>query len=85
SPTDHDSLQEIGVVVDAVTEVLEIAPEDIEPAPSFGTRIRAEFIAGMGKVQGRFVILLDVDRVLDSQEMAKLSSAADAAIHDHQN
>ena len=41
-----------------------IRAEDIEPAPAFGTRIRRDFIAGMGKVRGRFVILLDVARVL---------------------
>jgi purine-binding chemotaxis protein CheW len=53
-----------GVVVDAVSAVLDIPAAEIEPAPSFGTRIRGDFIAGMGKVNGRFVILLDVDAVL---------------------
>lgn len=61
---DGDESLTVGVVVDAVSEVLEIPPEDIEPAPSFGARVAAEFIAGMGKVRGRFVILLDVARVL---------------------
>lgn len=61
---DGDDAQTVGVVVDAVSEVLEIPPEDIEPPPSFGARVAAEFIAGMGKVRGRFVILLDVARVL---------------------
>ena len=63
----------LGVVVDAVSAVLEIAAADIEPAPSFGTRIRTDFIAGMAKVNGRFVILLDVDRVLSMEEMAVLA------------
>jgi purine-binding chemotaxis protein CheW len=53
-----------GVVVDAVSAVLDIPASEIEPAPSFGTRIRGDFIAGMGKVNGRFVILLNVDAVL---------------------
>jgi len=65
-----EETQVIGVVVDAVNEVLEIAAADIEPAPSFGTRIRTDFIAGMGKVQERFVILLNVNKVLSSEEMA---------------
>ena len=76
-----ESLQEVGVIVDSVSEVLEIAPADIEPAPSFGARIRADFIAGMGKVQGQFVILLDVQQALNTREMAELAAISDDA-HD---
>ncbi|WKB55119.1 chemotaxis protein CheW [Eleftheria terrae] len=64
--------QVIGVVVDAVNEVLEIPPADIEPAPAFGARIRTDFIHGMGKVRGKFVILLDVDRVLSVDDIESL-------------
>lgn len=71
--------QDVGVVVDAVSEVLEIPAADVEPAPGFGARIRADFISGMGKVDGRFVILLDVDRVLSVEEMAVLGHVADGA------
>ena len=66
----------IGVVVDADNEVLEIPDGDIEPPPSFGASIRAEFIRGMGKVRGKFVIILDVDRVLCVEEMEMLAHAA---------
>lgn len=66
----------IGVVVDAVNEVLEIPDSEIEPAPSFGASIRADFIQGMGKVRGKFVIILDVDRVLSIEEMETLTHAA---------
>lgn len=66
----------IGVVVDAVNEVLEIPDSEIEPAPSFGASIRADFIEGMGKVRGKFVIILDVDRVLCVEEMEMLTNAA---------
>ncbi|ENO15212.2 chemotaxis protein CheW [Marinobacter nanhaiticus D15-8W] len=79
---DEESLQEIGVIVDSVSEVLEIPPAEIEPAPSFGARIRPDFIAGMGKVQGRFVILLDVQHVLDIGEMAELASVVDGLVDD---
>ncbi|MFA7282737.1 MAG: chemotaxis protein CheW [Sterolibacterium sp.] len=65
--------QIMGIMVDAVNEVLEIAAEQIEPAPAFGARIRADFIAGMGKVEGRFVIVLDVNRVLSLDEIAELT------------
>ena len=68
--------QVIGIVVDTVSEVLEIPAADIEPPPSFGARIRADFISGMGKIAGRFVILLDMGRVLSVAELAALSSFA---------
>jgi purine-binding chemotaxis protein CheW len=67
----------IGVLVDAVNAVLDIPASEIEPAPSFGARIRTEFIAGMGKVQGKFVIVLDVANVLSSVELGALDGAAD--------
>lgn len=67
-----------GVVVDAVSAVLDIPAGDIEPAPSFGTRIRGDFIAGMGKVNGKFVILLNVDQVLALDGLPDL--AADDAL-----
>lgn len=72
------SLQELGVVVDAVSEVLDIPSEEIEPAPTFGANIRTDFIGGMGKVRGRFVIILNVDRVLAVEEMAMLAQLADS-------
>jgi len=64
---------DIGVVVDAVSEVLEVSSADIEPAPSFGAKIRADFVSGMGKVAGKFVIILNVDKVLSVDEMAEIS------------
>ncbi|MDH4284410.1 MAG: chemotaxis protein CheW [Gallionellaceae bacterium] len=67
--------QDIGVVVDAVSEVLEIAEAEIEPAPSFGAKIRTDFIKGMGKVKEKFVIILDANKVLSVDEMAILSGA----------
>ena len=66
--------QDLGVIVDAVNEVLEIPRADIEPPPSFGARIRADFIQGMGKVDGHFVIILNVERVLSTEEITLLAS-----------
>lgn len=68
-----DETQVVGVMVDSVSEVLEIPASHIEPAPSFGARIRADFIEGMGKVNDRFVIILNVNRVLSVHEMASLT------------
>jgi purine-binding chemotaxis protein CheW len=80
SGADH---QVIGVMVDAVNAVLEIAAADIEPAPAFGARIRTDFIQGMGKVNGKFVILLNVDNVLSLDELgavADLGNGTQAAL-----
>ncbi|KAB2969478.1 chemotaxis protein CheW [Zoogloea sp.] len=71
--------QDIGVVVDSVSEVLEIPASEIEPPPAFGARIRADFIKGMGKVNGKFVIILDVAKVLSVDEIASLSHLAGEA------
>lgn len=62
--------QEMGVVVDTVSEVLEISRADIELPPAFGAQVRIDFIQGMGKVGGVFVVILDVDRVLSVDEVA---------------
>jgi len=70
--------QVIGVVVDAVSEVLDIALADIEPAPAFGARIRTDFIHGMGKVRGKFVILLNVDHVLSLGDLRTLAEASES-------
>lgn len=67
--------QVMGVVVDAVNEVLDIDASDIEPPPAFGTAIRSDFISGMGKVRGKFVILLNVDCVLDLDDLQALTQA----------
>ena len=74
----EDGHQLTGIVVDAVSAVLDIPAADVEPAPSFGTRIRGDFIAGMGKVNGKFVILLNVGQVLALDGLPDL--AADDAL-----
>jgi purine-binding chemotaxis protein CheW len=70
--------QSMGVVVDSVQAVLEIAASDIEPPPSFGAKIRSDFIEGIGKVNGKFVILLNVNNVLSMQEIGEMGQAATA-------
>jgi purine-binding chemotaxis protein CheW len=64
--------QDMGVVVDAVNEVLEIPRDQIEPPPAFGAKIRTDFIDGMGKVNNKFVIILSVDNVLSLQDLTVL-------------
>lgn len=69
---ENEEKQDIGVIVDAVSEVLDIPRSEIEPPPAFGAKIRADFINGMGKVNGKFVIILNVAKVLSIDEIALL-------------
>jgi purine-binding chemotaxis protein CheW len=62
--------REIGVVVDRVSEVLDIAAEQIEDPPTFGTTVDTSFIIGMGKTEQRVTILLDITKVLDPRDVA---------------
>ena len=71
-----DDGQVIGVVVDAVNEVLELPASDIEPPPSFGSAIRSDFVCGMAKVRGKFVIVLDVANVLAIEDFSTLVDLA---------
>ena len=73
---EEDRATVMGIVVDHVSEVLEIAETDIEPAPTFGSTLRADFVRGVGKIGGRFVILLDVERVLSAEELGKTEFAS---------
>jgi len=66
---------ELGLLVDAVSEVVEIPDAQIEPVPEFGTSVRREFIRGIGKLAGRFVILLEPDQAFDIEEMTRLCEA----------
>jgi purine-binding chemotaxis protein CheW len=65
--------QIMGILVDSVDEVVEIAGSDIDPPPTFGAKIRTDFIEGLGKHKGQFVIILNLDRVLSVEEMSLLS------------
>ena len=73
----QDEHQYLGVVVDAVTAVLEIPDDDIEPPPQFGAKLRKDFITGMGKIGEQFVIILDIGRVLSVEELSQLAAAGD--------
>lgn len=67
---------ELGLMVDSVSEVIEIADADIEPPPQFGASIRRDFIRGMGKVDGAFIVILEPERALDIEDMAALAEQA---------
>jgi len=67
--------KEIGIIVDTVSEVLDIKDESIEPPPALGGAVDTTFILGMGKVGEAVKILLDIDKVLDEEEMTTVSAA----------
>ncbi|MGQ9687505.1 MAG: chemotaxis protein CheW [Desulfobaccales bacterium] len=69
-----DTSMQMGVVVDTVSEVLNIGGADIEPPPSFGTRVDTKYILGIAKAKGAIKILLDIDQVLSPRELAGLEA-----------
>jgi len=67
---------QIGIVVDSVSEVLNIKGEDVEETPTFGTKLNTDYILGMAKMEGGVKILLDIDHVLNTDEVQRLEKAA---------
>jgi len=66
----------IGIVVDSVSEVLNIKGEEIEDTPTFGTKLNTDYILGMAKIGGGVKILLDIDKVLSAEEVDTLAKAS---------
>jgi purine-binding chemotaxis protein CheW len=69
----------VGLMADAVSQVVDLPPESIEPPPSFGTLARAEYLLGLGKLGPRFALILDLDRLLTESEAAT-SRAGEPAV-----
>ncbi len=69
----------VGIMADSVQEVIELGGDDVEPPPAFGTHVKIDFLLGMGKLGKRFVLLLDVDRVIsaDEKEFAREVASAE--------
>jgi purine-binding chemotaxis protein CheW len=65
----------MGVMADAVSQVLDLGPEEIGEPPPFGTRVRVDYIVGMGKVGKKFVLILDIDGVLSAAELMAVAAA----------
>ncbi|WP_210395681.1 chemotaxis protein CheW [Motiliproteus sediminis] len=70
---------ELGIVIDSVSEVLDIPAENIGSAPSFGAKVRTDFISGMGKVGDDFIVLLNAEKVLSLDELSQLEQVAKTA------
>jgi purine-binding chemotaxis protein CheW len=68
----------MGILADSVSQVIDLGPADIEPPPPFGTRIRAEYLSGLGRVDGAFLVILDVDRLLSIDDLLTTRAEAPA-------
>ncbi len=75
---DGETVQ-LGAMADSVQEVLDLEPEQIEPPPRLGTKLNTEFIRGMGKHNDQFIIILDIDRVFSSWDLASLQGMEEHA------
>ena len=69
----------IGMVVDSVSDVVTLTPDQIKPAPDMGASVSTEYLQGLGTVGERMLILLDIDKLLGSEEMGLLAAARSAA------
>ena len=64
----------MGVIADAVNQVIDLSPKDIEEPPAFGTRVRLEYLFGMGKLGKKFALILNIDSVLSNTELLTVSA-----------
>lgn len=69
----------MGIMADAVRQVIDLKPEDVEVPPSFGTRIRVDYLLGMARSGKKFCLLLDTEKVLSTEELLELPDSFDSA------
>ncbi|TGK86803.1 purine-binding chemotaxis protein CheW [Leptospira noumeaensis] len=72
----ENEIIDVGLLVDAVNEVVDITPESIEEPPSFGSKIRLDFIQGLGKLENKFVIILKVNQILELSELQAIQESS---------
>jgi purine-binding chemotaxis protein CheW len=73
----------MGVIADAVNQVIELTSSDIEEPPAFGTAVRLEYLSGMAKLGKKFALILNIDRVLSASELLAVSTLQSASIETH--
>lgn len=66
----------VGLIVDAVSQVMELSDDDIQPVPEFGTSVNMDYLIGMAQSGKKFALLLDVDKVLTTEELRDLSKVS---------
>lgn len=67
----------VGIVVDGVSDVMTLTPEQIKPAPEFGVTLSSDFLSGLGSLEDRMLVLVDIDKLLTSDEMALVEKVGD--------
>lgn len=71
----------VGIVVDGVSDVTRLTPEQVKPAPEFGSGLDTRYIAGLGALDDRMLILVDIERLLQAEDLARLAPEAGRAMH----
>lgn len=66
----------VGIVVDGVSDVMTLTPDQIKPAPEFGVTLSSDFLSGLGSLDDRMLVLVDIDKLLTSDEMALVESSS---------
>lgn len=69
----------LGIIADAVDQVVDLTPADVEPPPSFGARVHPDYLLGMAKLDSRLALLLDIDRILTSDELSRVDDLSAAS------
>jgi purine-binding chemotaxis protein CheW len=75
----NEAVTRVGILIDTIGDVVELKTAEIEKAPPFGTKINLEHLLGLGKIGGRLLLLLDIDRVLSPEELLATQSVEVAA------
>ncbi len=68
----------VGVVVDGVSDVIQLSSANLRPAPEFGSTLDTQYILGLGTIEGRMIIVVDIERLMSSQEMSLIESSVTA-------
>jgi purine-binding chemotaxis protein CheW len=66
----------MGIVVDGVSDVITLTPEQLKPAPEFGTSLDTQYITGLGTVDDRMIIVMDIEKLMSSRDMELVEAAA---------
>lgn len=74
--TQDDGVSVMGALADSVQEVMELEPGQIEPPPRIGAKLRSDFLRGMGKQNGKFIMILDINKIFSASELSGLQGAA---------
>jgi len=67
----------VGIVVDGVSDVMTLSPDQIKPAPEFGVTLSSDFLSGLGSLDDRMLVIVDIDKLLTSDEMELVESVAE--------